>query len=126
MRKPSSKDQLTPKEEELMHLLWNYGPIQISRLLELYPEPRPHFNTVSTVMRRLEAKGLVDHSETGGSFHYFATARKEDFMRKGLSEFISKYFGGSYFGAVSALVAEEKISAEELDELLDLVKNKRK
>lgn len=109
-----------------MHLLWNYGPIQISRLLELYPEPRPHFNTVSTVMRRLEAKGFAGHSDTGGSFHYYATARKEDFMRKGLSDFISKYFGGSYFGAVSALVAEEKISAEELGELLDLVRNKRK
>ncbi len=126
MRKTSPKDRLTPKEEELMHLLWDFGPLQISRLLELYPEPRPHFNTVSTVMRRLEAKGLVSHTESGGSFHYFATARKDDYMRKGLSDFISKYFGGSYFGAVSALVDEEKISAAELSELLDLVKNRQK
>ncbi|MDE7473893.1 MAG: BlaI/MecI/CopY family transcriptional regulator, partial [Muribaculaceae bacterium] len=59
MRKSSAKDQLTPKEEELMCLLWEHGPILISRLVALYPDPKPHVNTVSTVLRRLEAKGFV-------------------------------------------------------------------
>lgn len=126
MRKTAAKDQLTPKEEELMRLLWEHGPIQISRLVELYPEPRPHFNTVSTVMRRLEAKGFVAHNDEGGAFHYFAIAKKEDFRSKSLGKFIKDYFGGSYYGAVSALVAEEKITAEQLKELLDLVERKEK
>ena len=125
MRK-TDKTQLTPKEEELMQLLWEHGPILISKLVELYPEPRPHFNTVSTVMRRLEGKGLVGHNEVGGAFHYYAIAKKEDFRRRSFGDFIKNYFGGSYYGAVSALVADDKITADELKELLRLVEQKGK
>ncbi|MDE7438414.1 MAG: BlaI/MecI/CopY family transcriptional regulator [Muribaculaceae bacterium] len=125
MRK-ASKEQLTPKEEELMQLLWAHGPIQISRLVELYPDPKPHFNTVSTVVRRLEGKGFVDHNEVAGTFHYFATVPKENFRDRSFGDFIRKYFGGSYYGAVSALVQDEKISADELKELLRLVERKGK
>lgn len=109
-----------------MQLLWEHGPIFISKLIELYPEPKPHFNTVSTVMRRLEAKGFVGHNEVGGSYQYFAIAQKEDFRSRSFGNFIKNYFGGSYYGAVSALVAEDKISAEELKELLRLVERKGK
>lgn len=125
MRKVS-KDQLTPKEEELMQLLWEHGPILISKLVELYPDPKPHFNTVSTVVRRLEAKGFVDHNDVGGSFHYYAKVKKEYFRNRSFGNFIKNYFGGSYYGAVSSLVAEDKISAEELKELLKLIENKGK
>lgn len=122
--KRKQEDKLTPKEEELMRLLWEYGPIAISRLVELYPEPRPHFNTVSTVMRRLEAKGFVDHECVACTFHYFAKVEKEYFRSRSFGNFIKNYFGGNYFGAVSSLVAEEKISADELKELLKLVEQK--
>lgn len=121
-----AKDQLTPKEEELMQLLWEHGPILISKLVELYPDPKPHFNTVSTVVRRLEAKGFVGHNEVGGAFHYYALVEKEYFRRRSFGDFIKNYFGGSYYGAVSALVAEDKISADELKELLRLVEHKGK
>ena len=109
-----------------MQLLWEHGPILISKLVELYPDPKPHFNTVSTVVRRLETKGFVAHNEVAGSFHYYATVEKERFRSRSFGDFIKNYFGGSYYGAVSALVAEDKISAEELKELLSLVENKGK
>lgn len=124
--KRAAKDQLTPKEEELMQLLWQHGPIQISKLVELYPDPKPHFNTVSTVLRRLEGKGFVGHNEVSGTFHFYAITKKEDFRNNSFGNFIKNYFGGSYYGAVSALVAEDKISAEELKELIELVEKKGK
>lgn len=126
MRKPTPKDQLTDKEEELMRLLWEHGPMFVSNLLELYPEPKPHFNTVSTVIRRLEAKGFVAHSEISGSFQYYPVAKMETFRSRSLGRIIKSYFKGSYYGAVSTLVAEEKITADELRELLDLVEQKSK
>lgn len=125
MRKSTPKGRLTEKEEELMRLLWEHGPMPISKLLGFYSDPKPHFNTVSTVMRRLESKGFVSHDEAGGTFVYHAVAKKEDFRSRNFGDFIMKYFGGSYYGAVSALVAEEKISAEELRELLDLLEHKK-
>ena len=119
-------NRLTPKEEELMQLLWDHEPILISKLIEFYPEPKPHFNTVSTVMKRLEAKGFIGHDEIGGSFRYFSKVKKENFRNKSFGDFIKNYFGGSYYGAVSALVEEDKISANELKELLELIENKGK
>lgn len=126
MRKPTPKDQLTDKEEELMRLLWEHGPMFVSNLLELYPEPKPHFNTVSTVIRRLEAKSFVAHNEISGSFQYYPVAKMETFRSRSLGRIIKSYFKGSYYGAVSTLVAEEKITADELRELLDLVEQKSK
>lgn len=124
--KKSTKEQLTPKEEELMQLLWAHEPTTISKLIELYPEPKPHFNTASTVMRRLEAKGFVGHNDENGTFHYFAKVKKEYFRSRSFGDFIKNYFSGSYYGAVSALVEEEKISKSDLEELLRLVEEKGK
>lgn len=124
--KKGAKEQLTNKEEELMQLLWEHGPIQISKLVELYPDPKPHFNTVSTVVRRLEAKGFVDHNKVGSSFQYYAKVDKEYFRSRSFGDFIRNYFGGSYYGAVSSLVEEDKISVDELKELLRLVEQKGK
>ena len=124
--KNTNKYQLTVKEEELMQFLWDNGPISISKLLELYPTPKPHFNTVSTVVRRLEGKGFVSHIEEGGTFRYYAIVPKEKIRANSFGKFIRNYFGGSYFGAVSTLVEEDKISAEELKELLKLVERKGK
>lgn len=126
MRTPLPKDQLTPKEEELMQMLWSHGQMPVSKILELYPEPKPHFNTVSTVIRRLEAKGFVAHQAVGNSYEYYAVAKMEDFRSRSFRDFIRNYFSGSYFGAVSALVKEERISESELRELLEMVENKKK
>ena len=109
---------LTAKEEEIMGFFWEKGPMFVKQLLELYPEPRPHFNTLSTIVRGLEEKGYLSHTAVGNTYQYYALVSEEDFSRKTLRGVISKYFNNSFLGAVSSLVKEEDISVEELKELI--------
>lgn len=125
-KKGRKKSILTPREEEVMQMLWDKGPCFVRELVELYPEPRPHFNTVSTVIRGLEEKGFVGHTAVGGSFKYHAVKEKEEFRDRSLTHLIKGYFNNSYLGAVSALVEEEKISVSELKELIDLIESGNK
>lgn len=120
-RNSRKKQTLTPREEELMQLLWDNGPMYVRELVQLYPDPKPHVNTVSTVVRTLEEKGYVNHEAAGIGYKYFAVAQKEDFADKTLNNVIKGYFNNSYLNAVSTLVKTEKISVDELRELIDLI-----
>lgn len=107
-----------------MQMLWEHGPMFVREMVEHYDEPRPHFNTVSTQVRILEEKGYVDHEVLGGSHRFYAVARKEDFRERSLAGLIRDYFDNSYKNVVSALAQEEKISVEELREIIDMVERK--
>ena len=109
---------LTAKEEEIMGFFWEKGPMFVKQLVELYEEPRPHFNTLSTIVRGLEDKGYLSHTAFGNTYRYHAVVSEEEFRRKTLRGVISKYFNNSFLGAVSSLVKEEDISVEELKELI--------
>lgn len=115
--------KLTRKEEEAMELFWEKGPMFVKEMLLFYPEPRPHFNTLSTQVRGLEERGYVAHEVFGGSFRYYAAVSREEYSKKTLKGVISKYFNNSYLGVVSSLVKEEKISLDELKELIREVEN---
>ena len=120
-RKPSI---LTDKEAFIMNALWEHGPLFVREMLALYPEPKPHFNTVATTVRIMEGKGYVGHEEFGPSHRFYAIARKEEFREKSLANLIKNYFGNSYKNVVSALAEEEKISADDLREILDIIDKK--
>ena len=89
-----------------MNHFWDHGPLFVRELRELYPEPRPHFSTLSTQVRTLQEEGFIGHKA---------------YKQRSLIGLIDKYFDNSYISAVSALVKEEKISVEQLRELIDLV-----
>lgn len=114
-------EKLTQKEEELMHHFWAHGPLFVREVVALCPEPRPHFNTVSTIVRTLEAKGYLSHTAFGATYQYYPVVSEEEFSRQTLGGVIRKYFENSYMGAVSALVEEEKISVDELRELIERI-----
>ena len=90
-------------------------------LRELYPEPRPHFSTLSTQVRTLQEEGFIGHKAYGPTYQYFARVSREEYKQRSLIGLIDKYFDNSYISAVSALVREEKISVEQLRELIELV-----
>lgn len=116
---------LTDKEAVIMNILWEHGPLFIREMLEYYPEPKPHFNTIATTVRILESKGYVEHIELGGSHQFHAIAEKSEFRNKSLAEVIKNYFDNSYKNIVSALAEEEKISADDLREIINIIESKK-
>ncbi len=116
-------ERLTRREEELMQCFWTHGPLFVRELVALAPDPKPHFNTLSTMVRALESKGYVGHKPFGNTYQYYPLVSEEEFSRRTLGNVIDRYFENSYLGAVSALVEEEKISVEELRELIDRIEH---
>lgn len=116
--------QLTTKEEELMNHFWSNGPMLIKELQTHYAEPRPHVNTLATLAKILEEKGFLAHKAlTPRCFQYYAAVTREAYRRGTLGEVVKKFFGNSYKNAISALVKDEKITIDELQQLIDEVKN---
>ena len=105
--------RLTKKEEVIMNHFWEKGPLFVRELRELYPEPRPHFSTLSTQVRTLQEQGFIDHKSYGPTYQYFAKVTRDEYKQRSLIGLIDKYFDNSYLSAVSALVDEEKITVEE-------------
>ena len=97
-------EKLTPREEELMRCFWTRGPLFARELVAL--------------VRGLEAKGYVGHKAYGGTYQYYPLVSEEEFSRKTLKGVVSKYFDNSYLGVVSSLVREEKISVDDLRDLI--------
>ena len=113
--------RLTKKEEIIMNHFWERGPLFVRELRELYPDPKPHFSTLSTQVRTLQEEGFIDHKAYGPTYQYFAKVTPEEYKQRWLTGLIDKYFGNAYIDVVSALVQEEKISVEELKELIALI-----
>jgi len=118
--------KITPKEEEILNIFWKKGELFVKQILELYPEPKPHYNTISTMVRTLEEKGYIGYRIFGNTYQYYSLISKEDYNRKNLRNMVKNYFGNSYKRVVSALVEEEDISLEELKELILEIEKKRK
>ena len=125
---PNKQDimkRLTAREEEIMGYFWTKGPLFVKQLLEFYDEPRPHFNTLSTIVRGLEEKGFLAHHTFGNTYQYYAAVTEADYSRSTLKNVIAKYFNNSYLGVISSLVKEEEISVEELKELIESIDNRQ-
>ena len=104
-----------------MDLYWQHGPMFVRELQEYYDDPRPHFNTLSTLVRILEKKGFLDHKQFGTSYQYYPLVSEVDYGRSSLTGIIKDYFNDSYLSAVSSFVKEEKISVDELRELIEKI-----
>lgn len=116
--------KLTTKEEEIMHVLWDLNKAFVKDVVAKLPSPKPHYNTVSTVIRKMEDKGFVAHEAFGNSFRYFPVITKEQYRKSFFSNAVNSYFQNSYKNVVSFFAQEEKISAEELREIIKLIEKK--
>jgi predicted transcriptional regulator len=117
---------LTNREEEIMELFWEKGPLFVKEIIEQLGEPKPHYNTISTIVRLLEEKGFVGHEQFGNTHRYHSIISREEFSRNTMKNMVGKYFNQSYASVVSMFVQEEKISLEEIQELIRQAENAKK
>ena len=117
--------KLTNKEEEIMHILWRLKKAFVKDVLSEIKEDKPHYNTLSTIIRNLEEKGYVGYHAFGKSHQYYPIVALEDYRNKFMNSAIKDYFNNSYKNVVSFFAKEEKISVEELKEIIELIENKK-
>ena len=124
-KKYTIMQKLTNKEEEIMQILWRLEKAFVKEVLAEITEDQPHYNTLSTIIRNLEEKGYVSHNAFGNTHQYFPIVKMEDYRKRFMNTAIENYFGSSYKNMVSFFAQEEKISAEELREILEIIEKKQ-
>lgn len=116
--------RLTSKEEEILGYFWSKGPLFVRELLDLQEEPKPHYNTLSTIVRALEEKGYIGYKVFGNTHQYYALVSEDDYRKHSLKQVIDKYYDNSYTRVVSTLIEEEALTIDELQDLIRQIKNK--
>jgi len=116
--------KLTNKEEEIMHILWKLEKAFVKDVLHEIKEDKPHYNTLSTIIRNLEDKGYVGYKAYGKTHQYYPMVSKEAYRKRFMNSAIDNYFNSSYKNVVSFFAKEEKISVEELKEIIALIEKK--
>lgn len=114
-------EKLTNKEEEIMHILWKLEKAFVKDVLAEIKEEKPHYNTLSTIIRNLEEKGYVAYNAYGKTHQYYPIVTKEEYRKGFMNIAISNYFNNSYKNMVSFFAKEEKISVDELKEIIKLI-----
>ena len=114
--------ELTKAEEQVMQILWKLEKGFVKDMIDDMPEPKPAYNTVSTIVRILEKKGFVDHIAYGKTHEYFPIVSREEYTRLYMRNFMRNYFSGSFKELVSFFAKDDNMSLTDLDELIQDVK----
>lgn len=113
--------ELTKAEEQIMQVLWELEKGFVKDVIDRLPEPRPAYNTVSTIIRILETKGFIDHETFGKSHRYFPLISIEEYKSFAAGKLLSGYFDNSVENMFSFFVKEKKLDLKEADEILKLI-----
>ena len=116
---------LTKAEEQVMQALWKVEKAFLRDVVELMPEPKPHQNTVATLLKILMEKEFVAVHVMGRQHQYYPLVSKDDYSKRSMKQLVKGYFEGSFSNVVSFLVKENNISVEELESLLQQIKKQQ-
>jgi len=116
--------QLTKAEEQIMQVIWKLDKAFLREIIEALPNPKPHNNTVATIIKILVEKNFVGINTFGRMHQYYPLVAKETYSKSSLKSLVKSYFEGNYSNAVSFMVKENGLSIEELELLLKQLKKK--
>lgn len=119
-------ETLTQTEERIMQVIWQLQSAFVKDIIEALPDPKPPYNTVSSVVRILEKKGYVDHKAYGKTYQYFPAVPKKEYSKLSFRNLLGNYFEGSYKSLVSFIVQEESLSDQQIKELEELIAEQKK
>ena len=115
--------ELTKAEEQVMQVLWDLDGGFVNEVIEQLPEPKPAYNTVSTIIRILEKKGFVGFEAFGRAHRYHPIVAKDDYRQFSMGRMINNYFQGSFSEMVSFFVKENDLSVGEIDKLKKMIED---
>ena len=107
-----------------MKILWRLEKAFVKDIVEQYPDPKPHYNTISSLVRLLQEKGIIGFTQYGNTYEYFPLISRDDYRKTFMNQVISDYFDNSYSSAVAFFVKEKGLKPEELEEILQLIRRK--
>lgn len=110
--------QLTKAEEEIMQILWNLKESNVNGIIDEMPEPKPAYNTVSTIVRILENKEFVDHRKKGKGYIYYPKVEKETYSNQSINQLMNNYFNGSFQSMVSFFMKKNEMKSTDLEAIL--------
>ena len=117
--------RLTKAEEQIMQVLWELEEASVKEIIEQLPNPKPAYNTVSTIIRILETKEIVSHKAKGRGYIYFPLVKKADYTNHSLHKLVDGYFEGSFKSLVSFFVKKNDVDMKELEAILEQINDKK-
>lgn len=117
--------ELTRAEDQVMQILWTIGKGFVKDIIGKMPDPKPAYNTVSTIVRILETKGFVNHKAFGKTHEYFPVVTREKYTKFYLNNLLKGYFDGSFRNLVSFFAKENKMDIREMEKILEELKNQK-
>ena len=118
--------ELTKAEEQIMQILWDIKQGFVKDVISQLPDPKPAYNTVSTIIRILEGKGFIDHEAFGTTHRYFPIVNIEDYKSFASEKLLNSYFGNSVEKMFSFFIKREKVDLKEADQILKLIEKLKK
>lgn len=117
--------KLAKREEQIMQAFWDVEKAFIRDILPHLPDPKPHYNSVATIVKILEEKGFLGHDVVGNMFCYFPLVSREEYQKHALKDVVSQYFNNSYPRMLAFFAKEQNLSEDELTEIVNSIKNNK-
>lgn len=126
MYKETTMVKLAKREEQIMIVFWDLEKAFIREVIPHLPDPKPHYNSVATMVKILEDKGFLSHEAVGNMYRYFPVIGREDYQKHAIKDIVSQYFDNSYPRMLAFFAKEQNLSEEELNEIVNIIKTKKK
>ncbi len=117
--------KLTEREEQIMQVIWQKDAVFIRDVVEQLPKPKPHYNTVATIIKILVKKGFLKSEKVGNTDRYSAKVPIEDYRKEDIKDIKKKYFGNSLPKMMAHFAKQEKLTDTEIQELITIIKSKK-